>query len=275
MNQRSDIIYSAASLQDFIDCHRRFQLRYMLKIAWPAIRSEPVLESERFMQQGSHFHRLIQQHQLGISSERLESLINNDELRQWWENYLRLATRVSQSGTCYPEVSLSASLENDRFTAQCDLIQHCADGQLVIYDWKTSRRRPTRSWLKNRLQTRLYLPLVVLSGAYLVNKKLIQPSQVEMIYWFADFPAQPERFQYDQQQFEQDRAYLTELVGEILHMENGDFPLTSRLESCHYCVYRSLCERGSQAGTLEEMEAVGEEAQSFTLDFDQVLEIEF
>jgi hypothetical protein len=270
-----EMIYSAASLQDFIDCRRRFQLRYVLKVAWPAIQSEPIMESERFMQLGSRFHRLIQQHLLSIPPQRLESLIHEPELGRWWENYLGLAMQIAQSSQRYPEVSLSASLAGARFTAQCDLLQVCVDEKLVVYDWKTSRHRPTRTYLKNRLQTRLYPTLVVLSGSYLIGGKLIQPEQVEMVYWFADFPDRPQRFPYDQQQFEHDQNYLAELVSEILHLGKEDFPLSSRLESCRYCVYRSLCDRGSQAGALDEMESGDDEIHPITIDFDQVPEIGF
>jgi hypothetical protein len=81
--------FSQGSLQDYIDCHRRFQLRYLVQLAWPAVESEPVLESERFMQQGARFHRMVQQHLLGISAERLAMLAKDEDLLRWWENYLR------------------------------------------------------------------------------------------------------------------------------------------------------------------------------------------
>jgi hypothetical protein len=269
------MIYSAASLQDFVDCRRRFQLRYLQKIAWPAIETEPVLESERFMEQGARFHRFVQQHQSGISSERLEAMIVDNELKRWWKDYLTLVARFSTSSRCYSEASLTASLAGARFVAHCDLIQVSPDDRLVIYDWKTSRRRPNRSWLRNRLQTRLYPTLIALSGAYLTNGKPIQPDQIEMVYWFADFPDRPERFQYDRQQFDLDQAYLAELVGEIIRLADDEYILTSNQMRCNYCVYRSLCERGTQAGTLEDLEAGIEDIQPFSIEFDQIPEIEF
>ena len=58
-----------------------------------------------------------------------------------------------------------------------------------------------------------------------------------------------------------------------------DFPLTSDERRCKFCVYRSLCNRGVAAGSLEDWPGLTEEAPDLTLDtgldFDQIAEIEF
>ena len=66
-----DFHFSQASLQDYVECRRRFQLRYLVKLAWPAVEAEPVLENERQIQIGGQFHRLIQQYLVGIDVEHL------------------------------------------------------------------------------------------------------------------------------------------------------------------------------------------------------------
>ncbi|MCP4541151.1 MAG: PD-(D/E)XK nuclease family protein, partial [Chloroflexi bacterium] len=66
MTLPADFQFSQASLQDYVDCPRRFQLRYVLRVAWPAPEAEPVLENERYLQQGAAFHRLVHQHALGL-----------------------------------------------------------------------------------------------------------------------------------------------------------------------------------------------------------------
>ena len=81
--------FSQASLQDFVDCRRRFQLRYLQRLPWPAVESEPVLENERTMRQGAEFHHMIQQHLIGIPAERLSARLEGgdpqaEELRRWW-----------------------------------------------------------------------------------------------------------------------------------------------------------------------------------------------
>jgi CRISPR/Cas system-associated exonuclease Cas4 (RecB family) len=275
--------FSQGSLQDYIDCHRRFQLRYLVQLAWPAVESEPVLESERFMQQGARFHRMVQQHLLGISAERLAMLAKDEDLLRWWENYLR-ATNPSgaqEPKGIFPEVSFSTAIGNFRLVAKYDLVVVSTDGRLVIVDWKTSRRRPRRQWLAERLQTRVYPYVLVQAGAQFLQRETIQPDQVEMVYWFADFPEQPERFVYTVQDFRQDEMYLQGLVDEIAFRgSQGEFELTSQEACCAYCVYRSLCERGVQAGMLEEMPeesdvGLSTSGEQVFLDFEQIAEIEF
>ena len=61
-----DFQFSQRSLQDYTDCQRRFQLRYLEQLAWPAVESEPLSDHERQMQAGAAFHRLVQRFLVGI-----------------------------------------------------------------------------------------------------------------------------------------------------------------------------------------------------------------
>src|SRR5512139_3167074 len=88
--------FSQASLADYLDCPRRFQLRYLLEQAWPAVESEPLLERERLAELGRRFHKLIQQHVEGLSAETLAESIGEPELARWWQSYLNsLAATLS------------------------------------------------------------------------------------------------------------------------------------------------------------------------------------
>jgi hypothetical protein len=66
--------FSQFSLQDYYDCPRRFQLRYIEQLKWPAVETEPVLENERHQQEGQLFHRMVQQHQIGLSDGKLAGM---------------------------------------------------------------------------------------------------------------------------------------------------------------------------------------------------------
>ena len=101
-----------------------------------------------------------------------------------------------------------------------------------------------------------------------------------MIYWFADFPDRPERFSYNAAQYAEDGGYLAGLLEQIatLSLGNGIFPLTEVEERCLFCVYRSLCDRGAAAGSLDEIEFDEPEldfAIEIDLDFEQIAEIEY
>src|SRR4030095_211067 len=87
----------------------------------------------------------------------------------------------------FAEATLSAPLGNFRLLAKYDLIA-IGNGNATIYDWKTYRKRPRNEWLSARMQTRVYRALLVHAGAHLNHGKPFAPEQIEMIYWFSDFP---------------------------------------------------------------------------------------
>jgi hypothetical protein len=167
----------------------------------------------------------------------------------------------------------------------------------LIVDWKTFRQRPPRAWLAGRLQTRVYPLVWVQAGAALVRSARgedddhpIQPDQVEMRYWLAEYPQTPEVFGYDVATYQADLDYLTVLITEIAERAEAGlaaasafdnvWPLTDDRSHCRFCSYRSLCERGHEAGPLAEYlesEPGGLASDvgdfSFDLDWGQVQEI--
>lgn len=268
--------FSQGSLQDYVDCPRRFQLRYLLRLAWPAAEAEPALENERYLQRGAAFHRLVHQHTLGVPLERLSGTLADEDLCRWWHNYLAQPLD-DLPPTRYAEVVLSAPVGGQQLVAKYDLVAVEAGRRAVIVDWKTYRKRPRRRWLAGRLQTRVYSYLLVRAGWHLNASRPLQPEQVAMIYWFSNFPADPERFSYDAAQYQADEVALSSLIEEIKGLGDGDFPLTTQQRRCQYCPYRSLCQRGIRAGAFDE---AGEESEvrdefDISLDLEQIAEIEY
>lgn len=275
-----DFQFSQASLQDFVDCPLRFSLRYVRQVAWPAIESEPVERAEQRMLLGQAFHQMVQQHLMGVPEDRIAALIREPPLEQWWRNYITYRPAElpgSAEATRYPELSLSAPLAGQRLIAKYDLLVVQPGERATILDWKTSQRRASTATLKGRLQTRVYRYLLVRAGAHLNGGAPFAPEQVEMLYWFAEFPDTPERLPYTAAQFEADDAYLSDLVTRIAGMAETDFTLTADERQCKYCPYRSYCDRGVQPGDLDA--APAETDPDFDLlpdfDFEQIAEIEF
>ena len=97
---------SQSSLQDYNDCPRRFELRYLKQLSYPAEEAEPALENEKHQQEGEYFHRLVQQHLIGIPAEQVSKLANTDNLQRWWENYLNAPDLrgLQDRGGLYAEV---------------------------------------------------------------------------------------------------------------------------------------------------------------------------
>src|SRR5215207_9288254 len=227
---------SQSSLQDYLDCAQRFKLRYLDRLAYPAIETEPTLENEKHQQEGEYFHRLIQQHLIGIPAEHITRLANTPNLQRWWENFQAFSQlSLANLSHCLPEATLSAPLGKHRLLAKYDLLA-VRDGKAIIYDWKTYRKRPRSEWLSARLQTRVYRALLVQAGAHLNNGTPFEPEQIEMVYWFADFPEDAARFPYTSAQFKRDWDLLVKLSDEITAASSS--PLTDDRQKCAFCTYR-------------------------------------
>ncbi len=272
---------SQSSLQDYQDCPRRFELRYLQRLAYPAIETEPALENEKHQQEGEYFHRLAQQHLIGIPAEQVGRLANTENLQRWWGNFQDFRS-LGDFGSLYPEITLSAPLGKFRLVAKYDLIAIEKD-RAVIFDWKTYRKRPKNEWLHVRWQTRVYRALLVKAGAHLNSGSPFTPEQIEMVYWFAEFPAEPAKFPYKADQFKRDWDALTKIAEEISHAATSagstsltmNFPKTDEVSKCSYCPYRSYCNRGVRAGDAADAELETEAEELFDVNFEQIGEIGF
>jgi CRISPR/Cas system-associated exonuclease Cas4 (RecB family) len=264
--------FSQSSIQDYSDCPRRFQLRYVEQLHWPAVESEPVLENERRQMEGQTFHRLVQQQLLGLPSEKLSRLANTPDLERWWRNFQSFDL-LPGGFTVYPELSLSCPIGEHRLIAKYDLIAVNPGQKALIFDWKTSAKRPRDEWMAARWQTRVYRALLIKAGARLNNNIPFDPEQIEMVYWYADYPSSPARFTYDQKQFKRDWSAIEKIVSEA--STDRSFPLTEDENFCRFCAYRSYCERGTKPGLLDDAEADIESDTPFDVNFEQIGEIEF
>ena len=98
-----------------------------------------------------------------------------------------------------------------------------------------------------------------------------------MRYWYAEDPDSPKEFAYSQGQYESDEEFIRTLIHEIRSMESEEFPLTDDPRKCRYCLYRSLCDRGVGAGTMEEYNQELDMLEEWpeTFDLDEIPVIEF
>jgi predicted RecB family nuclease len=277
-------VLSQSSLQDYVDCPRRFQLRYLEHCRWPAPETADALEFERSMQSGHAFHRLMRQLYSGVPRALLEPIAATDvDLRRWWANYCDAPPPDLPQGVQEAEATLATTLctrspaapARVRLEARYDLLTGMPGERWTIVDWKTGRKRATRGWLQSRLQTRIY-PLVLVRGGATFNAgQPIAPESVEMLYWFAEFPAQPERFIYSADALAADESYLEGLLADLI-VQAGEFPKTPERRLCRFCVYRSLCWEDVQAGLLAEAEDVEAAAATLEeLDLDAIAPIPF
>jgi hypothetical protein len=245
--------FSQSSLQDYVDCPARFELRYLREQPWPAPPAEPISEAEEADALGQRFHLLVERHYLGlpIQPDGLDPVT-----RRWWDAFTasERSGQIVTMSESHPEISATVLLDGQRITATFDLLTYTPDSGAMIYDWKTSARRPQRHTLERRLQTIIYPWLLVEVAPHLLGFALA-PEQVNLTYWFANDPANPERFEYSTARYEQDRLYLSRTIERLLNTENVDgWALTPDVRLCRFCQYRSLHDRGDVAGSLDEQD---------------------
>jgi hypothetical protein len=268
--------FSQNSLQNYADCARRFQLSVIEGLRWPAAESEPIEEHERFVQMGEAFHLLVQRHILGVPADALAP--SDAPLANWWDAYLQAPPPDVPDAIRLPEAQLSMPFGPYRLMAKFDLLAIDPGHRAVIVDWKTIRQRPDRDTLARRLQTRVYPLVLAEAGAHLFGGP-IRPDDITLIYWFANAPADPAIFRYTATQMADDRATISGLIDDILAADPATiWPLTDDEWHCKYCVYRSLCDRGVRAGSLDDAGSAELDAEvdfGFDLDLGDAGEIAF
>ncbi|MFN0086069.1 MAG: RecB family exonuclease [Blastocatellia bacterium] len=284
MNPLDEFIFSQSALQDYVECPRRFELRYIREVKWPALETQSVIEFEGAMQRGQEFHHLLHQHALGVPARVIEATIRDGEMRLWWDACQRWqAERLPAER--HPEIMLTASIGERLLMAKYDLIARTPEGEFLIVDWKTGRsKRP--GVLASRMQTLVYPFVLARAGDWLNDGAPIPPERIRMIYWFAE-DGRAVEFTLDAGKLAADERRLAALLDELFAWTTGDrqpptddrrpyaFPMTDVERRCGFCVYRSLCNRGEAASGLEELEEGEELPAAVSLDLDALEEIEF
>ena len=275
MRLSDDFTFSQSSLQDVVDCPRRFELRYIEGIRYPSLEAEPALKHEEHMRQGAQFHKMVQQHLVGVPADRLATSVSDDDvLSGWWETFTASGLKGLPEQR-HTETTLETSIGEYRLIAKYDLLAIDPDRRAMIIDWKTSHKIPRKNWLEKRLQTTVYLYVLAQAGAHLNAGNPILPENISMTYWFVGHDGKQVTFDYSAEQMQADEATLLRLISDTASANL--FPLTEDTRHCKFCTYRSLCNRGETAGQWDDFE-VGEtanEGDDFELDFDQIAEIEF
>ena len=153
MNLPADFAFTQGSLQDAADCLRRFELRYIKRLRYPAVEAVPALQFEQRTRQGARFHKLVQQHLLGVGATASSRCAGGHARRSHctttrnWRPGGRLLPRRTVWRDCrnqrHAEIALQTQLAGRRLIAKYDLLALEAGGEAVIVDWKTWRRVPS------------------------------------------------------------------------------------------------------------------------------------
>lgn len=289
----TNFTFSQSSLQAHHDCPRRFWLAYVEQLPWPAVEAAPVGEHEQLMRLGERFHRLVERTEIDMEPQAVELQAQEDpQLATWYTAYRRHrpadlpAQREVERLLRIPlAVEAAGQVQPVQIAAKYDLIAAEKDGPVIIVDWKTGKRQPTRATLQQKLQTLVY-PFVLVEASAALPWGPVRPEQVEMRYWFTAAPSSPITFSYDGAAHDRARQRLQRQIAVILSGESeADFPKvedtpTNRKYLCSFCVYRSRCNRGAAAGDVDELidptdYFSGDVAGSLEFTMDEVEELAF
>ena len=195
------------------------------------------LKIEEKGQWGKQFHLLMQQYNLGLNIDLLES--ENVELLKSVKTLILETQNLWQDPKIKfreAEYQISYLSEKYLFTVMYDLLVLYED-KAVIVDWKTYPIPEKQNKILENWQTKLYLSILAKKFNYL-------PEQISFTYWFVRLPEKPESFtiNYNQQKHLQTEKELKNLLLQLEnyhqnYLENKiDFPHHQR---CHQCRYHN------------------------------------
>ncbi len=149
--------------------------------------------------------------------------------------------------------------------------------RITILDWKTTQYSARVPQLLKRLQTRVYRYVIVQASAHVYGGSSVVPADVEMIYWFPEFPESPARLPYNEKDYAADRRFLSHLIDEISSLEDTAFHKTTEKKRCDFCRYRTYCDTSQNVGKIAsyEDEQIEDALDNDVFDFEQIAEIEF
>ena len=274
MTLPANFVFSAKSLQSYVDCPRRFQLRYIEGGRPPTMTASNTADElayEARLRQGAKLHHFAKLSQQGVPQDMLKAAIKGEDAAQWFDKLLSNGLSGLPEKRL-PEKRLETTLNGLRLMAQFDLIAYDPGGDLVIVDWKTGDTMPGRETLRQRLQTIVYLYVAAQAGERLMGEPM-SPERVHLVYAYLARGGQRNSFTYSHLDMLADAGRLTDLMGEIKRAD--DFPLTTNHSHCRFCAFRVQCERG-EAGSLDDVDYDDvDEADEAELGFEQIGEFGF
>lgn len=244
------ILLSRYKLTTFLICQRRFQLRYLRQLTWPA--PPKTEEEEAILERGELFHQLLQRHFLGLNVET--NSIRDDGVRRWWRAFQQQRLQFPD-GRFLTELNLTVPIDQHLLHGRFDLlIVGETEGKPFahVFDWKTGRAHKEAE-LRQDWQTRLYLAMLADSGAALwpeQKQRPLLPEAIQLTYWYVNHPDESVTIRYNSEWHNQNWAEIRAVVAEIeTQMALNEWPLTDDWSRCRVCAYQAYCGRQA-AGAL-------------------------
>jgi len=247
---------SQSALASFHRCTRRFYLRFVRRLEWPAPLTGSEQEWERSLRRGEQLHLFIEQAALGMDVEAMVREAGDEQLSRWWGSVVAHPP-PQPDGEVHTELELTVPLGDHRLVARFDRlivspVVSQGEGSCLIHivDWKTGMAqeasRLARSW-----QTTIYQFVAVEASSSLTSDgSRVVPANIGFTYWQAQAPQAPVGLDYDDAAHETAGLRIATAIEQIEQRLSGgedSFERTTDLDTCRHCPYRSYCERGREA----------------------------
>lgn len=264
--------FSQRSLTDYLTCRRRFKLRYIDRLVWPAPFSQADVELEALMELGRDFHQAVHQRFVGV--DPTESIAGHPDGRliTWWQAFETHALPHLPAGERWPEAVLSVPMGSAWLVARLDLLIISPAGEATIVDWKTGQL-PDRGELAQHLQTQVYPFVLAEAGSAYNHHRPIPPDRIAMAYWYTQQPERFITFSYSEAAHERNRKTLQALIDEILQQPADGFSKVEDWGPCRRCNYRAYCGRDVEPAPAielvdEEVDFLMEQAAPYEIEED-------
>ena len=267
-------LFSQHSLNTYLRCPRRFLLKYVERQPWPMPEDRDPRAYQEHLRRGRVFHHWLMREHVGIDMDPIVDACEDPQLQMWWQAARSFDRGALPSGLREAELPVVVPIGAYRLYARYDYLALDPGGDAVVVDWKTLEMRPSLRVLRQRVQTRVYLYVLVAAGHVLTGGIPIDADQVRMLYWFANYPEESATVPYSAQAFRRDARDLAQLVEEIARQPAEAFVGCQNTRLCARCNYRSLCHREESHLTKEGEDWLDEDID-FDLELEEATELEY
>jgi RecB family exonuclease len=253
---------SAMALNTFMVCPLRFRYRYIDNLYWSRQWGGSP-EERKALEKGQNFHLMARRYYSGLEPAQVADPVEQTELESWLQLMAGFLPRAFDR-QYYPELDLRLNRPDLKLMAKFDLVVVDPDGRATIYDWKTEKKMPAKTYLQKSAQTLVYRYMLCAAGGQYSPKGRFKPEDVSMVYWNPLYPHRPVHLEYSDAQFQKDEEYLRREVAKILHTDPDMFRGTPDQGVCRRCEYMMICHgRRAEAVDADDEEALFEATLSW------------
>ena len=262
MQPLQDRHLSAMALNTFMICPLRFRYRYLDNLYWSRQWGGSP-EDRKAIEKGQNFHLMARRYYSGLEPAKVADPLEQTELESWLQLMAGFLPRTFDR-QFYPELELRLNRPDLKLMAKFDLVAVDPDGRATIFDWKTEKKQPNKTYLQKSAQTLVYRYMLCEAGGQYSPKGRFKPDEISMIYWNPLYPHRWTRLEYSEAQFQKDQQHLRNMVAQILKTPREMFLATADEGACRRCEYQMICHgRRAEAVDMEDEEALFEATLSW------------